>query len=323
MKIIFAGTPDFAAVALSALVKSEHDICAVYCQPDRPAGRGRKLRPGPVKVLAQEQGLAIYQPVSLKAPEVVAQLQQHNADIMVVVAYGLILPVNVLSVPKYGCINIHGSLLPRWRGAAPIHRAIMAGDSETGITIIQMDAGLDTGDMLVRRPCAINDDDTGQTMHDKLAHLGGEAVLEALQLIATGQQQPVRQDEALTCYAAKISKEEAWLDWSLSAVELAWKIRAFNPWPIARSNLTGQTFLIWQSVPIEASQLDASQLEVSQQGKAGLIVAVSDQGLDVATGEGVLRIAQVQLPGKRPIAVADLLRSKTIEVGSVFDGPPE
>ncbi|VAW88654.1 Methionyl-tRNA formyltransferase [hydrothermal vent metagenome] len=313
MKIIFAGTPDFAAVALAALIKLGHTICAVYCQPDRPAGRGRKLKKGPVKLLAEEHGLAVYQPPSLKKPEIVAQLQQHDADIMVVVAYGLILPANVLSIPKKGCINIHGSLLPRWRGAAPIHRAIMAGDAETGITIIQMDEGLDTGDMLLRYPCAINDDETGQSLHDKLAHLGGEAILAALHLIGTGEQQPVKQKDALTCYAAKIAKKEAWLDWSLSAEELARKIRAFNPWPVARCNLTNQTFLIW----------DAERLESLQQATPGELIAATDQGLDIATGDGVLRITQVQLPGKRPVIVADLLRSRVIEVGSVFTGPTE
>jgi len=313
VKIIFAGTPDFAAVALAALVKSGHDICAVYCQPDRPAGRGRKLKKGPVKLLAEEHSLAVYQPASLKTPEVVAQLQQHHADIMVVVAYGLILPANVLSIPNKGCINIHGSLLPRWRGAAPIHRAIMAGDAETGITIIQMDEGLDTGDMLLRYPCAINDDETGQSLHDKLADLGGEAMIAALQLIDTDQLQPVKQEDALTCYAAKITKKEAWLDWSLSAVELVRKIRAFNPWPIARCNLTDQTFLIWH----------AERLESLQQAAPGTLIAATEQGLDIATGDGVLRITQVQLPGKRPVIVADLLRSKALEVGRIFTGSAE
>jgi len=313
VKIIFAGTPDFAAVALAALVKSGHDICAVYCQPDRPAGRGRKLKKGPVKLLAEEHSLAVYQPASLKKTEVLAQLQQHHADIMVVVAYGLILPANVLPIPNKGCINIHGSLLPKWRGAAPIHRAIMAGDRETGITIIQMDVGLDTGAMLLRYPCVIADDDTGQSLHDKLAHLGGKAMLDALQLIESGQQQPVKQEDALTCYAAKITKKEAWLDWSLNAVELVRKIRAFNPWPVARSNLADQTFLIWQ----------AELIESLQQATPGILVAVTDQGLDVATGSGILRITQVQLPGKRPVAVADLLRSRAIETGHIFAGSAE
>ncbi len=310
MKIIFAGTPDFAAVALAALVKSSHDICAVYCQPDRPAGRGRKIKKGAVKLLAEEKNLAVYQPENLKNPEVVTQLHRHDADIMVVVAYGLILPVNVLSIPEKGCINIHGSLLPRWRGAAPIHRAIMAGDDETGITIIQMDAGLDTGEMLLRRACVINDDETGQSLHDKLAHLGGAAVLDALQLIESNQQHPAKQDETLSCYAAKITKEEAWLDWSLSAVVLLRKIRAFNPWPVTRTNLANQVFLIWHAVQIESSQSAAP----------GVIVAVTNQGLDVATGEGTLRITQVQLPGKRPVSVADLLRARVIEVGRFFTG---
>jgi len=313
VKIIFAGTPDFAAVALAALVKSDHTICAVYCQPDRPAGRGRKLKKGPVKLLAEEHGFTVYQPPSLKNPEIVAQLQQHEADIMIVVAYGLILPANVLSIPNKGCINIHGSLLPRWRGAAPIHRAIMAGDAETGITIIQMDEGLDTGDMLLRYPCAINDDETGQSLHDKLAELGGEAMLAALQLIDTSQLQPVKQENALTCYATKIAKKEAWLDWSLSAVELVRKIRAFNPWPVARCNLTDQTFLIWHAEPLESLQ----------QAAPGTLVAATDQGLDIATGDGVLRITQVQLPGKRTVIVADLLRSRTLEVGRIFTGSAE
>ena len=310
MRIIFAGTPEFAATSLDALLGSEHEIIAVYTQPDRPAGRGRKLRPSPVKVLAEKNNIPVYQPSTLKSEEAVEQLESLQADIMVVVAYGLILPANVLNVPKLGCVNIHGSLLPRWRGAAPIQRAITAGDSQTGITIIQMDAGLDTGDMLHKISCDIESTETGSSLHDKLAQLGAQAILAALDKIAKNVVEPEKQDDSLTCYANKLSKDESWLDWHDKAINLERKIRAFNAWPVARTYWSGQMIMIWQSALL--SDVSSSSVEL------GTIVAVSEEGIDVATGEGALRLLRLQFPGGKPLAVNDIIKSKSISVGDVL-----
>ncbi len=247
LKIIFAGTPDFAARHLDALLASEHQVVGVFTQPDRPAGRGNKLTPGPVKVLAQAHDIPVFQPKSLKPEEnqqLVAGLQ---ADVMVVVAYGLILPQAVLTMPRLGCINVHGSLLPRWRGAAPIQRSLWAGDNETGVTIMQMDVGLDTGDMLHKITCPINADDTSASLYDKLAQLGPQGMLTTLSLLAAGSAQPEVQDETLVTYAEKLSKEEARLDWSLSAVQLERCIRAFNPWPVSYFLINDQPVKVWQA----------------------------------------------------------------------------
>lgn len=316
MRVIFAGTPEFAATALADLLATHHEIVAVYTQPDRPAGRGQKLRPSPVKMLAQQQQIPVYQPQTLKDPSVVEELKSHHADIMVVVAYGLILPVNVLEAPRLGCVNIHASLLPRWRGAAPIQRAILAGDRETGITIIQMDKGLDTGAMLYRLPCDISAQDTGSTLHDKLAMLGGQAIVEALARIERGERQGEVQDEAQACYAAKLSKQEAWLDWQESAVALERKVRAFNSWPVARTQWQDQGVQIWQA------QVSPHGLE--KKGAApGQILAVSEQGIDVQTGAGCLRLQTMQFPGGKPLAVRDVIKSKTFAVGDMFCLPSE
>lgn len=245
LRIIFAGTPDFAARHLDALLSSGHQIVGVFTQPDRPAGRGKKLMPGPVKALAEEKGLPVFQPVSLRPEEnqqLVADLQ---ADVMVVVAYGLILPKAVLTMPRLGCINVHGSLLPRWRGAAPIQRALWAGDSETGVTIMQMDVGLDTGDMLHKLACPITAEDTSATLYDKLAELGPQGLIETLKQLASGTATPEVQDEARVTYAEKLSKEEARVDWTLSAAQLERCIRAFNPWPMSWFEIEGQPVKVW------------------------------------------------------------------------------
>jgi methionyl-tRNA formyltransferase len=300
MNIIFAGTPDFSAVALQALLQSSHRVIAVYTQPDRPAGRGRQLAPSPVKQLALQHHLPVYQPPSLRDPAEQKIIANLGADIMVVVAYGLILPLPVLDAPRLGCINIHASLLPRWRGAAPIQRAILAGDNMTGITIMQMDAGLDTGAILYTVSCPITSEDTSQVLHDRLADLGAQAMLVTLDQLAQGTAQSRAQEHALATYAHKISKEDALLNWSLSADELARQVRGFNPRPVAYTLFEGQPLRIWQATALPLT--DESK-------KPGCIVKTSPLGIDIATGQGTLRLQQVQLPGGRVLPVADMLHA--------------
>ncbi len=299
LKIIFAGTPDFAARHLDALLASEHQVIGVFTQPDRPAGRGNKLTPSPVKVLAQAHDVPVFQPKSLKPEEnqhLVAELQ---ADIMVVVAYGLILPKAVLDMPRLGCINVHGSLLPRWRGAAPIQRSLWAGDRETGVTIMQMDVGLDTGDMLHKLACPITPEDTSASLYDKLAQLGPQGMLDTLELLAKDSAQPEVQDEALVSYAEKLSKEEARLDWSLSAAQLERCIRAFNPWPMSYFLVDEQPVKVWQ----------ASVLP-HQNKQPGEIIHADKNGIQVATTDGVLNLLSLQPAGKKAMSAQDLLNSR-------------
>lgn len=296
-KLIFAGTPDFAAASLQALLDNGYNVCAVYTQPDRPAGRGQHLQISPVKSIALQYNLPVFQPQTLKTPEVQAQLTDLQADLMIVAAYGLLLPKAVLDAPKLGCINVHASLLPRWRGAAPIHRAILAGDQLTGITIMQMDIGLDTGAMLWKIECPILPTDTGGTLHDKLAVLGGKALISVLENWETLKPNP--QDDNLATYAKKIHKSEAQLDWHLSAVELDRQIRAFNPYPVAQAELKGLTLRIWNAQP----------LDMQTQSPAGSIICANKNGIDVATGDGVLRLLTVQQAGKRALPVGDFLNA--------------
>lgn len=300
LRIIFAGTPDFAARHLDALLSAGHQIVGVFTQPDRPAGRGKKLMPGPVKVLAEEKGLPVFQPASLRPQENQQLVADLNADVMVVVAYGLILPKAVLDMPRLGCINVHGSLLPRWRGAAPIQRALWAGDAETGVTIMQMDVGLDTGDMLYKLSCPITASDTSATLYNKLAELGPQGMIETLAQLAKGSAQPEVQDEALVTYAEKLSKEEARVDWNLPAEQLERCIRAFNPWPMSWFEIEGQPVKVWE----------ASVITGQTGARPGTIMDASKQGIQIATGDGILNLQSLQPAGKKAMSAQDLLNSR-------------
>ena len=300
LKLIFAGTPDFAARHLAAVLSSDHVVVAVYTQPDKPAGRGQKLTASPVKDLALAHDLPVYQPASLRNEEAQAELAALGADLMVVVAYGLILPKAVLDTPRLGCLNVHGSLLPRWRGAAPIQRAIWAGDAETGVTIMQMDVGLDTGAMIRKVSCTIASDETSASLYDKLAELGPQALVDTLDAMAAGDTTAEAQDDALANYAQKLSKEEARIDWSMEAVAIERCIRAFNPWPISWFEVADQTIKVWQAEVIDS---DHGQ-------PVGTLLKADKQGIDVATGKGVLRLLTLQPPGKKAMSVPDLLNSR-------------
>lgn len=308
LNIVFAGTPEFAALHLQALLDSEHKIIGVYTQPDRPAGRGKKLQASPVKQLAQQHDIQVFQPQSLRKQEALQQLAELNADIMVVVAYGLILPQLVLDTPKLGCINVHGSILPRWRGAAPIQRSIWAGDKETGVTIMQMDMGLDTGDMLLKTHLPIEDDDTSASLYEKLAQQGPVALIEALAGLAAGTLKAEKQDNTLASYAEKLSKEEAQMDWTKSATQLWQEVRAFNPWPVSFFKHHDQNIKVWQT------EVLAEQHEVP----CGTIVDASKQGIDIAVADGTLRLLSLQLPGKKTLSAAEILngRSDWFRVGT-------
>jgi len=308
LKIIYAGTPDFAVPALQALIDSPHNIVAVYTQPDRPAGRGRKVQFGPVKQVAVDVGIRVEQPRSLKDEEAQKTLSDFNADVMVVAAYGLILPQVVLDMPKHGCLNIHGSLLPRWRGAAPIHRAIQTGDVETGVTIMQMAAGLDTGDMLLKVKCPITSVDTGQTIHDRLANDGADALLEVLDLLQAGKLSPEVQDESLTSYAHKLNKAEAEIDWSQSAKQIDQTIRAFNPWPVAFTLFNGKPLRLFMSTVKDMSKVES----MTTQESAGTVISESPEGICIATGDGVLSFSRLQLPGKKAMDVRDFLNGRSL-----------
>lgn len=307
MRIIFAGTPDFAASALAALLANNAEVVAVLSQPDRPSGRGMLLTPSPVKQLALQHGIPLMQPLTLKAAEAQQQLAALQSDVMVVAAYGLILPLAVLQMPRYGCLNIHASLLPRWRGAAPIQRAILSGDAETGITIMQMDEGLDTGAMLLKKTCPISMQDTAQTLHDRLAKLGAEAIIEALGKIEQGKLSGLTQDATQATYAAKIIKTEANLDWTQNAAQLERAVRAYNPVPGAYSSLNGTIIKIWQA-----------SNTVERQGEPGTVLAVDKSGIQVACGRGALKLEVLQRPNGKSLPAAQFLQSFTVKVGDRF-----
>lgn len=304
MRIIFAGTPPFAAAALNALADAGHEIVQVLTQPDRPAGRGMKLTPSAVKQAALSRGLPVYQPASLKAPEAQVALREADADVMVVAAYGLILPQAVLDLPRFGCLNIHASLLPRWRGAAPIQRAILAGDTETGITIMQMDAGLDTGAMLSKTVVPIQESDTAASLHDTLAKAGAEAIVAALANYATLV--PVAQDDAAATYAAKLSKEEAKLDWQQPATTLARAIRAYNPAPGAWILLAGAPLKVWAARACEGS------------GRPGEVLSADADQLIVACGTGALALQEIQPAGSKRMSTAAFLSGRTLPDGTIL-----
>ncbi|TKE92928.1 methionyl-tRNA formyltransferase [Vibrio kanaloae] len=308
LRIVFAGTPDFAARHLAALLSSEHEVIAVYTQPDRPAGRGKKLTASPVKNIALENNIPVYQPENFKSDEAKQELADLNADIMVVVAYGLLLPQVVLDTPRLGCINVHGSILPRWRGAAPIQRSIWAGDKETGVTIMQMDIGLDTGDMLSIATLPIEATDTSASMYEKLAGLGPDALVECLSDIASGKAVAEKQDDELANYAKKLSKEEARINWSDDAAHIERCVRAFNPWPMSHFEAAENSIKVWQS----------RVAEQTSNKPTGTILQADKTGIYVATGQGVLILEQLQVPGKKAMSVQDILNSRAswFEVGT-------
>ena len=307
MRLIFAGTPEFAAQALAALIAAGHDIPLVLTQPDRPAGRGMKLRASPVKELALRHGLRVEQPERLKAPESWAPIIEAQAELMIVAAYGLILPQGVLDIPRRGCVNIHASLLPRWRGAAPIQRAIEAGDGETGINLMQMDAGLDTGAMLSKAVLPILADDTAGSLHDKLAALGARAIVALLPRLQAGEVSAEAQDDSLATYAKKIGKEEAAIDWRRSAMELDRQIRAFNPVPGAYTQVGGEAVKIWRAHPAD------------DRGQPGELIGVGRDALRVACGEGALDLLELQKAGAKRMPVAAFLAGNPLAAGQRFD----
>ncbi len=300
LNIIFAGTPDFAAKHLSALLDSGHNVIAVYTQPDRPAGRGKKLTASAVKELAVERNIAVYQPENFKQTGSVEQLAALNADLMVVVAYGLLLPKSVLNTPRLGCLNVHGSLLPRWRGAAPIQRAIWAGDAHTGVTIMQMDEGLDTGDMLVKASCPIVKDETSASLYEKLALQAPQVLVDTINQLVKGELHAQKQDPQFASYAKKLSKEEALINWSDEAAFIERCIRAFNPWPMSYFMLDGKAIKVHR----------ASLIAGHSEKPAGSIIAADKNGIQVATGSGIINLEVLQLAGKKALPVQDILNSR-------------
>ncbi len=305
LNIVFAGTPDFAASHLQKLIESHHNVVAVYTKPDSPAGRGKKLQASPVKQLAQSHDIPVYQPKSLRKEPAQAELAALNCDLMVVVAYGLILPKVVLDMPKYGCINVHGSILPRWRGAAPFQRAIWAGDKESGVTIMQMDVGLDTGDILLVEKCPIDADETSQSLYDKIAQSAPETLIKAVDEIAAGNVTAIKQNDAEATYAEKLSKDEALIDWQLSATELERCVRAFNPWPVSHlvvnDNGAERNVKVWQ----------ANVAQGTTDKAPGTVLSADKRGIAVACGQGeILNITSLQPPGKKPMQAHEFLNAR-------------
>ena len=302
LRILFAGTPDFSVPPLRALLDSEHQVVGVYTQPDRPAGRGRKLTPSPVKEVALEEGIAVEQPLNFKDPADVARLAGYQADLMVVVAYGLLLPEPVLQAPRLGCINIHASVLPRWRGAAPIQRAVLAGDKLSGVSIMQMEKGLDTGPVYLVEEVELEEDETGGSLHDRLSELGAVALMKALPGIADGSLPATPQDDSRSNYAKKLDKAEAWIDWQQPAEAIERQVRAFNPWPVAQTRFEDANMRVWDAYAIKG------------EGAApGTVMAAGRDGIDVASADGLLRITELQMPGKRALSAQDFINAHSIQ----------
>lgn len=312
-RIVFAGTPGFAAIGLERLIEAGFTPVAVYTQPDRRAGRGRKIAMGPVKQLALDQGLPVHQPTSLKDPAEPTTLSALKPDLMIVIAYGLLLPPAILAVPDLGCINVHASLLPRWRGAAPIQRALAAGDAHTGVDIMRMEAGLDTGPVLAERRTPIRTDDTGGSLHDRLAGLGADLLVETLPRLMRGEIEPRPQEERLATHARKLDKQEAWLDWSHSAAALDRQVRAFDPWPVAQTGLAGNLLRVWSARPVETPS----------GATPGQVLRADRNGILVACGDGALLLTRLQLPGKRQVSAAELLNARPLRPGDRLDAPPD
>ncbi len=312
MKIIFAGTPEFASESLNALLAASHNIIAVYTQPDRPKGRGRSLHFSAVKTLAIKHHLPLYQPLSLKDPNEQTILHNLMPDLLVVAAYGLIVPPSILKISRYGCINIHASLLPRWRGAAPIQHAILAGDHITGITIMQMDEGLDTGDLLLKYPCPISKAETSQSLQNKLTLLGAKAIIETLEQLKAGTLKPEKQNPNEATLAPKIFKADAKINWQNSALNLDRQIRAFTPSPVAFSQIQDHTIRIWSAKPLVASMVNATP---------GTIIKTDQESIQVATKHGILKLLTIQLPGGKPLPIRDILNAKRplFQAGNRFD----
>ncbi len=306
-RIVFAGTPDFSVPPLQALIDAGHPPCAVYTQPDRPAGRGRRLRPSPVKQCALDHDLPVQQPETLRDSAARDALAALQPELMIVVAYGLILPQAALDIPRLGCVNIHASLLPRWRGAAPIQRAILAGDAETGVCLMQMQRGLDTGPVLARAVTPIHADDTGGTLHDRLSLIGASLLAESLDDLLAGRLVAEPQDDSQASYADKLQKAEARIDWSESAAAIQRRIAAFNPWPVAETGRDGRRLRLWRAAVASSGQVNA--------GQPGTVVEVSADGILVACGDGVLRLLELQAEGGRAMPVADFLNGHALQPG--------
>lgn len=334
MKIVFMGTPDFAVGALEALIKDGHEITAVVTQPDKPRGRSKELQAPPVKLCAMRHGIPVLQPKRIKTPEAIAELKQYQADVYIVAAFGQLLSQEILDIPPYGSLNIHASLLPKYRGASPIQRVIIDGEQETGVTIMQMDAGLDTGDMLYKKAVKIQADDTFETLHDKLMLLGGEAITEALRLLEAGRLTPEKQNDEESCYAALIDKSMGQIDFEKEAAVIDRLIRGMNPWPSAYTTYKGRQLKIWRAVPVlqeesapaaenSVGASDAVQPIAQEKNGAapGTITAVTKDYIETATGKGTLRIYELQLEGKKRMTTHDFLLGVKICPGETFGTP--
>lgn len=321
MKIIFMGTPDFSVGPLEAMIQAGHEICLVVTQPDKKKGRGKEVQFTPVKECALKHGIEVFQPVKIKTEEAVSKLREYNADIFVVVAFGQILSEEILHMPKYGCVNIHASLLPKYRGAAPIQRVILDGEKETGVTIMKMDAGIDTGDMMLKETVPISEKETGETLHDKLREVGSSLIVKTLDLLERDEIIYEKQDDSLSCYAKMLSKDLGHIDWKKGAVELERLIRGLNSWPSAYTYFQGKTLKIWEAEVLVKEDAEYQKLVGSNgnlHDKAGLVLNVTKDEIVVVCGEGLLVIKELQLEGKKRMTTKEFLLGRTMEIGTVL-----